>query len=324
MRIPPQTSGSAHPGARKVAMIANPMAGARTAPQWVERAQRELWGYEVEAYFPQTAQELQDLCARFTRDQYSATVVVGGDGTQNQALQGRWKSGAQLKELAPLYPFPGGTANDLSVELGIEPSFEQVQRLLDLRSSTEIDVIAVNGVPFSTVAGIGIGAALTQAINDTRRQSRVFCGLLRTLRAEIYTAMSAKTILTSRGFLHDVRVEADSFSERMEVAAVFICNQDVLGGDLKVGEHNSNQDGVFGVLIIPGKNPVSLLKDLAVIRAGGNPSGSIRFSTSRLSILSQQNREISVFGDGEVLLQSKRLHFEIHPQSLPVFSDKNK
>jgi diacylglycerol kinase family enzyme len=133
--------------------------------------------------------------------------------------------------------------------------------------------------------------------------------------------MSAKTILTSRGFLHDVKIESDAFSERLKVAAVFVCNQDRLGGNLKVGERNSNRDGVFGVLVIPGKNPAALLKDLALIKSGRTPSGAIRFSTQKLTVSSQQGREIPVFGDGEILLQHSRLHFEIHPRALSVFSE---
>lgn len=306
---------------RKVAIIANAMAGARHAPSLVEKARRELWGYEIEAHFPQSAEELQSLCSSFQRREYSAAMVIGGDGTQNQALQGRWRAREDRRELAPLYSFPGGTANDLAAEMGIRASFEQAQRLIDQDRHILIDVIAVNGVPFTTVAGIGMGAALTQAVNDTRRESRVFCGLLRTLKAEVYTAMSAKTILTSRAFLHDIRIDSDAFSDRLEVAALFVCNQDKLGGDLKVGEGNSNSDGIFSVLIIPGKNPVSLLKDLAVVKAGGTPRGAIRFATRKLTLRSQQNQDISVFGDGEVLLQSKRLDFEIHPRALRVFTE---
>jgi diacylglycerol kinase family enzyme len=306
---------------RRLALIANPMAGALSAPTWVERARRELWGYEIESFLPSSTEELQELGARFLRKDYAAALVIGGDGTQNQALRGRWNSQASSDELAPLYPFPGGTANDLSAELGLTRSLEQVQRLIDRSQDEAIDVISVNGVPFTTVAGIGVGAALTQAINDTRRESKVFCGLLRTLRAEIYTAMSAKTILTSRGFLHDVKIESDAFSERLKVAAVFVCNQDRLGGNLKVGERNSNRDGVFGVLVIPGKNPAALLKDLALIKSGRTPSGAIRFSTQKLTVSSQQGREIPVFGDGEILLQHSRLHFEIHPRALSVFSE---
>ena len=306
---------------RKVAIIANAMAGSRHAPSLVEQARRELWGYEIEAHFPRTAEELQQLCSSFQRREYSAAIVLGGDGTQNQALQGRWRAREDRRELAPLYSFPAGTANDLAAEMGIRASFEQAQRLLDQERHVAIDVIAVNGVPFTTVAGIGMGAALTQAVNDTRRDSRVFCGLLRTLKAEVYTAMSAKTILTSRAFLHDIRIDSDAFSDRLEVAALFVCNQDKLGGDLKVGEGNSNSDGIFSVLVIPGKNPVSLLKDLAVVKAGGTPRGAVRFATRKLTLRSQQNQNISVFGDGEVLLQSKRLDFEIHPRALRVFTE---
>ena len=46
---------------RRLALIANPMAGALSAPAWVERARRELWGYEIESFLPSSIEELQTL-----------------------------------------------------------------------------------------------------------------------------------------------------------------------------------------------------------------------------------------------------------------------
>jgi diacylglycerol kinase family enzyme len=305
----------------RLALIANSHAGSRKAAEVLARARRELWGYETDPILPRSAEELSKICETLSPKTHRAAVVIGGDGTINLALQGLWRRTDGAASI-PLYAFPGGTANDLAAELGIRPSFSQLQRLVDDRRPARMDVITCNGIPFATVAGIGLGATLTQAVNDTRRDSKIFCSLMRTLKAEVYTVMSAKTILTRRSFLHQVEIRSDAFSERLRIAALFVCNQDHLGGDLKVGRNNRNSDGIFSVLVVPAGGPLHLLQTLLELKSGRMPEDMITFTTRHLSIRSLENREIPVFGDGEVLLRSKALEFEIHPESLTVFREE--
>ncbi|NDD91438.1 hypothetical protein EBZ37_05070, partial [bacterium] len=253
---------------------------------------------------------------------HRAAIIIGGDGTFNAAVQGLWKNSSHQDHSVPIYAFPGGTANDLSAELGLQQSFRQLQDLIDHRRLSPMDVITCNGVPFTTVAGIGVGASITQRFNDIRQRSRVFRSLIRTLKTEVYTAMSANAIITTRSYLHDVAIESESFNKRMRIAALFVCNQNKLGGSLRVGQHNSNQDGIFGVLAVPADGPVSLLKTLLSIRSGQLPDHVISFSARELSVRSTEDRDIPVFGDGEILLRSRNLDFKIFPRSLMVYRDK--
>lgn len=318
-----QTISSTGAGARRIAVIANPEAGSRRARHWLERMGLVLGGekgFELESHIPRSASELRELCSRLSRQDYLATLVIGGDGTQNHALQGLWKMGL---EGAPLYSFPGGTANDLASELGLKPCLEQAGLLLDRNQPDAIDVISVNGVPFSTIAGIGLGALLTQTLNETRRRSRTLCTLVRMLRSGIYPAMSAGAILGSKAFIRDVEIQSEEFSGSLRAAALFVCNQDRLGANFKIGRGSSNRDGLFEVLVVPAKGTLSMLKDMATLRAGGTPEGAIRFSTRMLKVASASDRPLPVFGDGEVLLASSHLTFEIHPASLRVFSGRN-
>lgn len=316
-----QTVSSARAGARRIAVIANPEAGSRRARHWMERMGRALGnGFELESHVPRSAAELRELCSRLSRKEYLATLVIGGDGTHHQALQGLWKMGDAG---APLYSFPGGTANDLASELRLKACLEQARALLDRNQTDAIDVISVNGSPFSTIAGIGLGALLTQTLNETRKKSRLFCTFVRTLRSGIYPAMSAGAILGARTFIQDVRIESDGFSGRLRVAALFVCNQDRLGASFKIGRGSSNHDGVFEVLVVPAKGAFAMLQDMLTLRSGGTPEGAIRFSTRRLKVASASGRMLPVFGDGEVLPGSRQLDFEIHPASLRVFCDRD-
>ena len=162
---------------RKLAIMANPAAGRGRALALAQEARRALWGWPLELFVPETASELQEACRTLEPARFEAAIVIGGDGTINRALRGLTKSGV------PLLPFPGGTANDLATELGIPADWEGVQRLVDARARAPMDLIEVNGVPFATVAGIGVGAELTELFNTRRDRSVLFQLMARHLRS---------------------------------------------------------------------------------------------------------------------------------------------
>ncbi|MBU6376003.1 MAG: hypothetical protein KGQ59_08415 [Bdellovibrionales bacterium] len=308
---------------QRIALIANPDAGARDAQRVVLRAHQALAGYALQSIVPSSRDELLEVCRSLSSKSHRAAVIIGGDGTLNAALQALWKD-SSTDPAVPIYAFPGGTANDLSSELGLDRSTTQIRQLLDGNCLSKIDVITCNGVPFTTVSGVGLGATITGKFNDLRQRSPFFGWLIKILKAELYTAMTAKTILASRQYIHHVSIQSEQLTKSLRVSALFVCNQNKLGGSLSVGSGNNNQDGIFSVLVVPESSPLSLLKTLALIRRGKWPKEALSFSTNRLSIESLDGREMPVFGDGEILMRSKKLQFKIHPKTLRVFSGNGK
>ena len=140
-----------------IAFLINENSGAGKSSLRAKEAQDSLNSKSVISASPQSPQDLSKLCATLEPGKTKAAVVFGGDGTQNYALRGLIESGI------PLYPFPSGTANDLASEHGITGCLKQMQKLVEEESLEEINVLGVNGVPFSTVGGIGIGSALVIA-----------------------------------------------------------------------------------------------------------------------------------------------------------------
>jgi diacylglycerol kinase family enzyme len=302
---------------KKLAVIANRSAGKGKALQALQDAKRSLWGWEVDYLFPTSIEDLKSTCSSLDPHTYEAAILIGGDGTVNQALP------ALCESKVPFCPFPGGTANDLAAELGIEPKWDQIQNLIDQKQTTMMDLITVNGRPFATVAGIGIGALLTSEFNERRNQSWLFREISRRLQSQVYTALTAKTILTRRDYFHNLRIKSDTFTESLKTAAVFICNQSFLGGDLKVAPTISNTDKRFNVLIIPRSKIFSLMKGLAEIKMGKLPRNFIVFSTDRLFIREERGKKLRVFGDGEILTESNELDFRVAPAQVRVYREGN-
>lgn len=299
---------------RALLFVANQHSGnGQTAARVIRAAQRGLWGWEVITFFPDSAAEARRRIDVLENEAISAVFIVGGDGTLNQLLP------SLVRKKIPVALFPAGTANDLARKLGLAKDWELYQSLLDHGAWEDIDVISVNGKKFATVGGIGVGSILTQEFNEHRARRWWFRAISRPLKAQVYTWLSAKTILTRNDYFHDLRIEADDYRERIVTPAVFICNQSTLAGDLLVESRALNSDGRFEVTVLQQSGKKDLIQALRDLKSGRVPKGAIRFSTKKMKIEEQDGRALSVFGDGEILEAGTELEFSVIPRALRVF-----
>jgi diacylglycerol kinase (ATP) len=308
---------------KKIAIVANAHSGQETAQVHTFQAQSKLWGWEIDIFYPKSIENLQEVSRQVAQKSdhlYEAMVVIGGDGTLNQVVQ----SFLCQPNSIPIYPFPAGTANDLAHELGLNADWDQVQTCVDQKQYDSIDLVTVNGVPFSTVGGFGIGSLLTKEFNQKRKNSDLFKYCSQLLGEQVYTLLSAKTILLRRDYIHRVRVSAPGFDEVIKTPALFICNQNQLGGNLQVAPSLDNTDSRFNVLIVTSSMRTQLLTAMAQLKRGKIPNKFFVFSASQLSITDLNCRKIAVFGDGEPLLESAQLDIKILPKSLCVYQSKQR
>ena len=303
---------------KKLAIIGNAKAGKGNLSQLFLEARRVIWGWPCDFLTPSSTTDLTSLCASLDPNVYEAAVVIGGDGTIHHAVRGL----SQGK--IPLYAFPGGTANDLASELGTRADWAQVQQLINERQPEPIDLIDVNGIPFATVAGIGLGAALTEDFNQRRQSSKLFKAAAIAFKSQVYTLLSVRTICMNWGQSRTVHVESGSFSEKIKTSAIFVCNQARLGGDLTVGHGVSNNDQRLNVLIIPRASGLSMMQALLALKKGVFPEDFICLSSNHVRLTDTRGEDLSVFGDGESLLDSSTLDFKILPSQLQVYSAREK
>ena len=283
----------------------------------MREAERSVLGINLRTIEPKSAEELSIICSELDPIKTKAAVVLGGDGTQHFAIRGLSRSGV------PLYPYPAGTANDLAREHGIRHDWNQFQRLISQGSTQDMDLLSVNGIPFATVAGIGIGSNLTEEYNHLRSSSPLFKKISQGMSSEMYTLLSVKNIFKNWGHSLQLKIHADCYQEKINTAAMFVCNQSSLGGVLRVAPNISNRDKRFSVLILPYSNGFSMLRALTQMRMGNLSDSFISFSTDHLEVSSLTGENLQVFGDGEPLLKNNHLEFKIHSQKLKIYSEED-
>lgn len=168
-------------------LIHNPAAGRprlqRQAPDAVAVLQAAGWTVDpVPTSGPDSALQL----ARAAADQgYEAVVVVGGDGTINQAANGLLQARSAGQPLPALGILPAGTGNVLARDLGLpvpgpglETSLPAAARLLVRSHVVAIDAGLVRSAAgeryFLCWAGVGLDAAVTADVMANPQAKRRF------------------------------------------------------------------------------------------------------------------------------------------------------
>jgi diacylglycerol kinase (ATP) len=136
-------------------VIANPNARRVRKGDWRKPTERALGRrYGIEIVSTSSADQAAELVRnRMAAEQRPAVVVAaGGDGTVRLVAQELAHTGV------PLGVLPLGTGNDFARANGIPDDVPGALDRIVRRSTRAIDLLEVNGRPFVTAGGIGIGA----------------------------------------------------------------------------------------------------------------------------------------------------------------------
>jgi len=160
------------------------------------------------------------LSARAARAGYEVVVVLGGDGTVNEALQGIAGSGVRLAII------PGGAANVWARTLGLPNDAVEatsvVLRKLRERDCRSVSLGVANGRYFGFCAGLGFDGAVVRMVEErlllkraVRQATFLWCGVLAylaTLRTDVRMSLSVDSIPTDDRLRTVVACNSDPYT----------------------------------------------------------------------------------------------------------------
>lgn len=303
---------------RHVFFAINPSASGLDLGSFAAVAQRQLAHHRVSLFVPQSVAEFGKLRHLIAQHKPDIIVVVGGDGTTNLFLS------SLMDSANPVYLFPSGTANDLARHSGHLADWDLLNNSLVALDSEAIDILEVNGLPFATVGGFGVGSALTALMNDMRRDHQAFKCLSRALGKHSYPLLGLSVIGSGA---YDV-IEADltighggngnhgGYTERVRSGCILVANQPALGGNLMVCDDATNTDGAMDIMILRDPSRIGLLRALANMHQGLRPvdASLIRCESATLHVRADQ--QATFFADGETLCSANHFHFAVRRAAL--------
>ena len=287
-------------------VICNPSSGGgKCEPDTVREA---LGGLEIEWIDTEGAGDAQEAAEEWER---GLLIVVGGDGTVNEVVNGLGRAG--FPEDVTLAVLPMGTGNDLAATLAIPDGIEEAEEVIRQNRVRVLDVARVRseGVGerfFINVATGGYGAE-TSGLADEELKGR--WGKLAYLRASLETAQ--------RFEVRDVRVILDDEERTMRAVNVAVGNCRYAGGGWLAAPRANPEDGLLDLVVIEdiGLKETLALAPAALARSDYLGAEGVFSARAKMIQVQTEPGGLDFTADGEVI-GDEPVEFEIIPHAVNV------
>ena len=287
-------------------VICNPSSGGgKCEPDTVREA---LGGLEIEWIDTEGAGDAQEAAGEWER---GLLIVVGGDGTVNEVVNGLGRAG--FPEDVTLAVLPMGTGNDLAATLAIPDGIEEAEEVIRQNRVRVLDVARVRseGVGerfFINVATGGYGAE-TSGLADEELKGR--WGKLAYLRASLETAQ--------RFEVRDVRVILDDEERTMRAVNVAVGNCRYAGGGWLAAPRANPEDGLLDLVVIEdiGLKETLALAPAALARSDYLGAEGVFSARAKMIQVQTEPGGLDFTADGEVI-GDEPVEFEIIPHAVNV------
>lgn len=281
----------------KLLLISNPTAGTNRAGL-LQEVIDPLAAMFDEIVIRQTKQALDALQFAEESSDFDALVVIGGDGTVFEVINGI----AKLEKRPILGIIPGGTCNDFARTLGLPMVPRLASEMIATQQIVEVDLGQVNDTYFLNFVGLGLVAEASIGI-DTEEKARL--GKMGYYLSTIRSSMEAEP------FSYELEL-AEGQKMTGEAVLILAANGESLGGietNLSQGAYN---DGKLDLVIVDEVN-LTTIRDVILQKIGlTNEPSFTHLLTSGFTLKTDSPKVIDT--DGE-----KAMHSPIEVKVLPEF-----
>lgn len=307
---------------QNISVYLNKRASHTSFHYWKRQIDQSLFRSEITYRTPHNLDELKKNLITDIDSKCDAILSVGGDGTVNTLIQSLAGQDIGLLVMA------GGTANDLATELGNKQSVKNITHFIRNNEYKYIDLIKINDKYMATNGGLGLGAQVSQKINELRKKFPKFKKFMNLTGKSIYSFFILSELKGLSFPNYKLKIESSGFSGVVDTPLLLINNQPLLASTFNVAPETSNQDGKFNVTIFKHTDHKKFLRCCYKMAMNQYPYGDpdvVSFETSRMQIENlMPEKEIFFFGDGEVLNSSADSNnlwdISVNPCSLKVYS----
>ncbi len=301
-------------------VIVNPNAGKRKGEKdWLEiAAQLTAAGIKYVNVFTEHRGHAVVLTRKYIENGYRNIIVVGGDGTLNEVVNGIFIQTHVATDKIVLAMIPVGTGNDWCRMFNIPGDYKQAIKLITKRKifiqdTGTIKYIANEGNEktryFINMAGMGFDALVTKKTNTQKELGKAnpFSYVINILSSLfLYTSTKVSIMLDNE------KITSDIFS-----MSVGICQYN--GGGMKQAPGALPDDGLFDLTLIKPIGKFKIIRNIIKL-FDGSFTRLPEVSTFRSSkIIIHSEPRMFMEADGESLGHTPFV-FNILPRSLSVVS----
>jgi len=232
-------------------------------------------------------------------------IVVGGDGSVSEAVNGMLAAGSR----GALGVVPVGTGNDFLKSLGVAPKWRQAcDVMLASQTGRPIDVGRVNNRFFVNTLGIGFDAEVTLATEGVR-----------VLRGDMVYAFALLKALLAGIRTPTVKLRHDTGEIEQSMTLIAVCNGEWEGGRFHIAPQARLDDGLLDVVFADRLNRRGVLRLVPKVMRGTHLDAPTVTHLRSARVHIEAAEPMPVHADGEILERGAReLEIELVPKALRV------
>ena len=281
---------------KKCMIILNPSSGKEQALEYKDQMLKQLHNFDVVVKETKKEGDATQFARLACDEQYDAVVLVGGDGTLNEGINGI----AEQPHRPIVGIVPLGTVNDFARALKIP--LEPAEAITLLGGATrKADIGKVNNHYFTNVIAIG---SIADAVGDVSVAQKTSLGSL------AYLVEGVKAAVQNESF--EIQVEAND-TDYLEETMLFLCVlTDSVGSFKAINEEADASDGLLHGFIIKNSNVLQAVGIAKNLLTGNyeDDDNIIKFDASEMIVKANKPLTLNVDGDliGEVPATISILH----------------
>ena len=235
-------------------IITNPVAGKKRALKNLAVVEKALTArcLPFEVHTSKAERDATEIVKTLTKNGETHLIVLGGDGTLHEVL-----NGIDDIQKVRLGLVPSGTGNDFAEHIGLEKDPEKaIAHILD-GEAKPTDYLEVGGVRCMNVAGVGMDVDVLERCKKGKLKGKMK-----------YLISLIKSLFAFKGC--PIEIEADGKKQQRNVLISAVCNGSKFGGGIKICPVANCEDGkidFMAVDCIGGK--WKLIKAFIVLMKGG-------------------------------------------------------
>jgi YegS/Rv2252/BmrU family lipid kinase len=301
-----------------IAIINMAAGGGKTERDWPFIAQTlQKEGIHYEPFFTQRRLHASIIARNKIQEGYSKIIVVGGDGTMNEVINGLFSQKRIQTSEVMLGMISVGTGNDWAKTFNIPSDYKGAIRTIKEQRTFIQDAGLVfyrkNGKEwkryFINIAGIGFGARVVERTNRMKERGR--SGSLLYLYSLFYSLIGYRA--------KSAVIEIDGKSYQRKIFALNVGIGKYNGGGMIQVPHAVPDDGLYSITLIRKVGKLILLANIMKLYNGNITKHSKVETYMAKSIQIEGSSRLKIETDGESLGHGPA-SFQIIPRSVRVIS----
>jgi len=298
---------------RRAYMVYNPVAGRFPSGLLTERAAELLRNHGWQIHLKKSLYNgyISELARQAVEEEMDVFLVVGGDGSVNQAISGLMDTPTALGVL------PAGTANVWAQELGLPGlswtrwmALEESAHRLAEAPIRNVDIGMCNQHPFLLWAGVGLDAFVVHHVEPRKRWEKMFASWQ-------YGASLIWNASFWRGMNLRVEVEGNLISGHFLLGVV--SNIHLYAGGLAQLSPNARlDDGYFDLWLFKGETIADTIQRALAMFSGRHLQSDQFINIPFQSIHIESDSPMFLQIDGEPFDAEDGVNIRVRPKALRV------